>query len=258
MSTSHTIPVFGPRARAVAVGLIATALIALIVGPSLAPKGTRAVDGTTTPEHMISVTGTGRVILAPDVADVQLGVTVQRTTVKAARDEAATAMTAVIAALKKAGIADKDLKTSMLSLQPQYDYSSNGSRPKLVGYQFSNAVVATVRDMTKLGDAIDASIAAGATSLDGVTFRVNDETQAEAQARTAAMVDAKAKADALASAAGTTITGVSSITETVAPTPYPVPFAAGGALDSSKAVSTPIQVGTNEVTVSVAVSYLIP
>ena len=258
MSTTHTIPAIGGRARTVAVGLIATALIVLIVGPSLVPKGTRAVDGTTTPEHAISVTGTGRVILSPDVADVQLGVSVRRATVQAARDEAAKTMNAVIAALKKAGIADRDLKTSMLSLQPQYEYPNNGSTPKLVGYQFSNAVVATVHDLDKLGEAIDASLAAGATSLDGVTFRVNDETQAEAQARTAAMVDAKAKADALASAAGTTITGVGSITETVAPTPYPVPFAAGGALDSGKAVPTPIQVGTNEVTVSVAVSYLIP
>ena len=258
MSTTHSNPAFGPLARSVAVGLIATAIIAVFVGPSLAPRGTRAVDAATAPEHTISVTGTGRVILTPDVADVQLGVSVQRSTVRAARDDAAVAMTAVISALKKAGIADDDLKTSMLSLQPQYDYSNNGSTPKLVGYQFSNSVVATVRDLAKLGDAIDSSIAAGATSLDGVSFRVDDETKAEAQARTAAMADAKAKAAALASAAGTTITGVSSITETVAPTPYPVPLAAGGAFDASKAVSTPIQVGTNEVTVSVAVSYLIP
>jgi hypothetical protein len=96
-----------------------------------------------------------------------------------------------------------------------------------------------------------------ATSLDGVTFRVDDETRAEAQARAAAMADAKTKADALASAAGVSINGVISIAETVTPVPYPMPFAA---LDSAggKSVPTPVQPGTNEVSVSVSVSVSSP
>ena len=92
-----------------------------------------------------------------------------------------------------------------------------------------------------------------------MTFRVDDETKAEAQARTAAMADAKTKAQALASAAGVSIQGVSSITESIAPIPYPVVYdrgAAGAAVD--KQVSTPVQPGTNEVSVTVAVAYLIP
>jgi hypothetical protein len=256
MSFVLTIPGPGARARALAVGLTATAALAIIVGPSLAPRGTLAIDGSATPEHSISVTGTGRVTLSPDVADVRLGVSIARRTVKAARDDAATAMTAVIAALKHAGVADADLTTSTLSLQPQYDYSSNGSAPRITGYQFSNAVTAIVRHLDAVGDAIDGAIAAGATSLDGVTFRVDDETKAEAQARSAAMGEAKTKADALAAAAGVTINGVISIAETIAPTPYPMPYAA---LDSgAKSVPTPIQAGMNEVTVSVSVVYRIP
>jgi uncharacterized protein YggE len=258
MPTTITIPTIGPRTRLLAVGLAATALLAIASAPSFTPRGALAVDATT-PEHTISVTGTGRVILAPDVADLHLGVSIQRSTVKAARADAAAAMTAVIAALKSAGIADKDIQTSGLNLQPQYDYS-NGNAPRLTGYYFSNSVSATVRDLDKLGDAIDSSLAAGATTLDGVVFRVDDQTKAEAQARAAAMADAKAKADALASAAGVSITGVSSISETIAPTPYPVMYGATDAAGAAapKAISTPVQAGTNEVDVMVAVVYRIP
>jgi hypothetical protein len=256
MPITLTIPEPGVRARALAIGLVATAALTIIAGPSFAPRGALAVDTGSTPEHSISVTGTGRVTLSPDVADIRLGVTVARRTVKAARDDAATAMAAVIAALKHAGVADADLTTSTLSLQPQYDYSSNGGAPRLVGYQFSNGVTAIVRHLDTVGDAIDGAIAAGATSLDGVTFRVDDETKAEAQARSAAMADAKTKADALAAAAGVAISGVISIAETIAPTPYPMPYAA---FDSAaKSVPTPIQPGTSEVTVSVNVVYRIP
>ena len=257
-TTTITIPTIGPRTRLLAVGLAATALLVVASAPSFTPRGTLAADATT-PEHTISVTGTGRVILAPDVADLHLGVTIQRPTVKAARADAATAMTAVIAALKAAGIADKDIQTSAISLQPQYDYSNGGAQPRLTGYYFSNSVSATVRNLDKLGDAIDGGLAAGATTLDSVIFRVDDQTKAETQARAAAMADAKAKADALASAAGVSITGVSSISETIAPTPYPVMYGATDAAGAApKSVSTPVQTGANEVDVTVAVVYRIP
>jgi uncharacterized protein len=256
MATTITIPTIAPRARWLAIATAATALLIATAAPSLSPRPSLAVDATK-PDHTISVSGTGRVILAPDTADLRLGVTVQRSTVKAARADAAKAMQAVIDALKKLGIAEADIQTSSITLNPQYDYT-NANPPRLIGYQFSNSLAITVRKLDVLGDAIDNALTAGATTLDSVQFRVDDETKAEAQARTAAMADAKAKATALASAAGVTIEGVSSISETVAPAPYPVFYGpqAGAAVD--KAVSTPVQAGTNEVTVSVAVVYLIP
>lgn len=256
MATTITIPTIGPRARWLAVATAATVLLLAAAAPAFSPRPSLAADATT-PEHTISVTGTGRVILAPDVADLRLGVLVQRTTVKAARADAAKAMTAVIAALRKVGIAEADIQTSGITLNPQYNYT-NSSAPRLVGYQFSNNVAVTVRKLDLLGDAIDDALAAGATSLDSVQFRVDDETKAEAQARAAAMADAKTKATALASAAGVTIEGVSSITETIGAIPYPVYYdrSAGAALE--KAIATPVQAGTNEVSISVAVVYLIP
>jgi hypothetical protein len=257
MATTITIPTIGPRARWLAVATAATALLIATAAPHFSPNTSLAADPTK-PDHTISVSGTGRVILAPDVADLRLGVLVQRTTVKAARADAAKSMAAVVEALKKLGIAPADIQTSAITLHPQYEYNSN-STPRLVGYQFSNSVAVTVRKLDLLGDAIDDSLAAGATSLDSVQFRVDDQTKAEAQARAAAMADAKAKATALASAAGVTIEGVASITESVGAIPYPVYYdrtTAGAAAE--KAIATPVQAGTNEISITVSVVYLIP
>ncbi len=201
------------------------------------------------------MTGTGRVLIAPDLADVRLGVAITKPTVKAARQASAEVMTKVIARLKALGISGADIQTTILSLQPNYSYPS-GASPKVTGYQLSNAIAITVRDIDKAGDAIDAALAAGATTLDGVSFRVDDQAKAEAKAREAAMSEAKAKAETLARGAGVSLGGVASISEVSAPVPYPIYDAyRGAAVD--KAVSTPVEPGTNEISVTVSVSYLI-
>jgi uncharacterized protein YggE len=245
------------RTRWLGTGALAALLVVALATPSLGPRSARAVDPTgTTPEHTISVTGLGRVTIAPDVADLRLGVQLTRQTVKAARADAAAAMTKVVAALRAAGIAEKDIQTAALSLQPMYDYSNGGSQGKLTGFMITNVVAATVRDLERVSEAVDGAMAAGATTVDGVTFRVEDQAAAEAQARTQAIAQAKAKAEQLASAAGVSIVGVASIAEGSGSVPVPMPYAAGAkaaALD----VATPIAVGTNEVQVSVSVSYLI-
>ncbi len=76
------------------------------------------------------MTGTGRVVISPDIADLRVGVMVTKPTVKAAREAAAESMTKVVDALKKLGIADKDIQTTILSLQPVYDYSTNSNPPR--------------------------------------------------------------------------------------------------------------------------------
>jgi uncharacterized protein len=243
--------------RWLAIGLAAGLLAAVAASPLLsAPHLLAANPSPTANEHTISVTGTGKVTLSPDTADLRLGVVVTSTTVKGARASAAASMTRVIAALKAVGIADRDIATSWISLQPTYDYQSGANPPHITGYQFSNSVAVTIHDLDKVGDAIDGALAAGATSLDGVSFRVADEAAAEAQARQAAMTEAKAKAETLAGAAGVSITGVASIAEQVAGTPYPIYYGAA-APDAGKAVPTPVQPGTTDVTVTIAVVYLI-
>ena len=200
--TSRTGSLSRPRLGWLAAGAFAGLALAVAFGPALVPPAARAVDPAVAPEHTISVNGLGRVTVVPDVADVSVGVSLTRTTVRDAQAAAATAMTAVIAALHKAGVADKDIQTTSLSLQPVYDYSVNGNAPKLTGYQIANTVQATVRDLGTISDVIDGALAAGATTLNGITFRVDDPSAAEAQARVAAMQDARAKADALARVAG--------------------------------------------------------
>lgn len=245
------------RVRWLAAGLAAGLLAASIASPLLAPRAAMAVDPATPAPRTIAVTGVGTIVTAPDVADLRLGVSFTRPTVKAARADAAATMTKVIAALKALGIADKDIQTANLSLQPAYDYSANANPPRITGYTLSNEVAITVRDLDKVGDAIDNSLAAGATTFDGLSFRVGDPATAQKQARTDAMNLAKADADTLAAAGGVAITGVQSISETLAQTPYPVYFGAAPSAAGAKDVATPVQVGTTDVTITVSVVYLI-
>jgi uncharacterized protein YggE len=247
----------GSRARWLAAGLAAGLLAASIASPLFAPHRTLAADPTTPAQHTIAVTGLGKVVIAPDVADLRIGVSFTRPTVKAARADAAATMTKVIAALKALGIADKDIQTTNLSLQPAYDYSANANPPRITGYTLSNGVAITIRDLDKVGDAIDGALAAGATSFDGVSFRVADPAAAQKQARTDAMTQAKANADTLASAAGVTITGVASISESTAQTPYPIYYGAVAGGAPVKDAATPIETGTTDVTITVSVVYLI-
>jgi uncharacterized protein YggE len=250
-----TVRLPGSRARWLAAGLASGLLVAAIASPAFAPRRTLAADTTTPAEHTIAVTGVGTVVTAPDVADLRLGVTFTRPTVRAARADAAAAMTKVIAALKALGIADKDIQTTNISLQPAYDYTANANPPRITGYTLSNGVAVTVRDLDKVGDAIDNALAAGATTFDGVSFRVDDPAKAQQQARTDAMTQARAHANTLAAAAGVAITGVASISETSAQTPYPIFYSA--AAGAAKDVATPVQVGTTDVTITVSVVYLI-
>jgi uncharacterized protein len=249
-----------------AIVAVAALAVGLIAGPALASvtstRGYAApvagAPASTTPEHTIAVMGSGKVTVTPDMATTQLGVAIQKPTAKAAREAAAAAMTKIVAALKALGIDDKDIATAMVSLGPIYAYPNNQS-PTVTGYQLSNTVSVKVRDLSKLSDVLDNSVAAGATTVDGVSFDVADRSAAESQARDAAVKDAKAKADTYAKGLGVAIMGVASVTESVT---TPVWYGAynnmaGGAADKAAAPSTPVLPGSTDVTIQVQVSFLI-
>jgi hypothetical protein len=242
-------------AAVVGVGLIAGPVLAGVIRPATGNPYPLAAGTDTPPEHTISVAGAGKVTLVPDMATVNLGVLVQKDTAKAARQAAAERMTGVVDALKKLGIDDKDIATSTVSLGPVYDWSNNTQR--ITGYQLSNMVTVTVRDLDKLGDVLDNTITAGATSVDGITFDVADRVGAEAKAREAAMADAKAKADTLAKGGGVRVTGVQSISESVSTPVWYDYRTAAPAAGAAEDASTPVMPGTTDVTITVQVVYTI-
>ena len=201
----------------------------------------------------IVVSGTGRVAVQPDVADLRLGVTVAKPTVEAARGEAAATVDAILRAVDGAGVARADVRTAMLSVQPRYDYR-DGRAPVLTGYEIANVVEVSVRDLSALGDVIDATLTAGATSMDALSFRLADPRPAEREARRQAMAEARSRADVLAEAAGVTVQGVSDIVEGQ-PVRPPGPVAKAERMALAADAGTPVEAGTLEVAVTVSVTY---
>lgn len=245
-----------PRQRMglLAVGALAGVLVAAIAGTAVQPA--RAQDPTVEHEHTISVSGTGTIKAKPDVADVSLGVSIQRDRAGDASIEAANLMDAVIASLIANGVAEDDIQTTQLSLDPVYNYDRNPA--VIVGYNATNIVSVTIRDLAKIGTIVDAAVDAGATNIGGISFRVDDSAALTVQARDAAMAEAKAVADQLAAAAGVEITGVVSIVENVSQPPMPIYYAAeDAAVGGARMAPTPVLAGNVDVVVQVAVVYSI-
>ena len=227
--------------------IVAVAVLALRPGPV---AGAPATD-TTPAQHTISVSGTGKVTIVPDVARVSLGVTVSKPTVKAVREAGAKAMSDIIAAMKALGIAEADIQTTNISLSPQY---GSGSAPKIVGYQISEQVTVTVRDLDKAGDAVDAAAANGANTVNGIWFESGDPVKAQNDARAAAVAAARVSAQAMASAGNVSLGGVISITDASPITPIWYGAARAGAISD---VPTPVEPGTQDLTATVTVIFAI-
>jgi len=206
-------------------------------------------------KRIITVSGLGQCTVVPDVADVRLGVAVTRPTVAEARTAAAEVAARILDAVTAAGVDRVDVRTTALLVQPQYEYLERSQR--LRGQSVSHQYVVTVRALDILGRVVDDALAAGATTLDGVAFRTADPRRAEAEARVAAFRDAQAKAAALAEEAGMTLGEVVAIAESAGgPTPWPVAGRARMAV-MAEAAPTPVETGTDEVSVSVVVTFAI-
>lgn len=200
----------------------------------------------------ITVPGVGRVEVVPDTADVRLGVAVTRPTVAEAREAAAATAGAILEAVLAAGVARGDVRTSGLTVSPEYDYEDH--RPRLRGQQVSHLYRVTVRSLDALGAVIDGALAAGATTLDGVVFRTADPAAAEAAARAAAIRDARLKATAIAAEAGVTLGGLVAVVEGGPGGPGRRPTSARMAL-AAEASPTPVEAGTEEIAVSVTATF---
>ena len=162
---------------------------------------------------LITVTGEASVAVQPDVATLSLGVTTQGTTAAEAMAANTAALTVVLERLRAAGIAEGDLQTSNLSLNPNWVGYDSGKTPTIAGYTASNMLTVRVRALATLGGVLDAAITDGANTLNGLTFELSEPKPKMDEARKAAVADAIARATLLVEAAGARLGPVQSITE---------------------------------------------
>ena len=161
----------------------------------------------------ITVTGEGRVDAAPDMATVSLGVVTEGTTAAEAMAANSIQLAAVLEQLKMGGIEDRDIQTSGLSLNPNWQQTEADPTPRIMGYQASNMLTVRVRKLDQLGTVLDKTISDGANSFNGLCFGLSDPAPAMNEARKRAVTDAMARARLLTQAAGLTLGPVVSISE---------------------------------------------
>ncbi|CRK50689.1 Lipoprotein [Rhodococcus sp. RD6.2] len=224
-----------------------TAAVGLVLVAGCSSGSTSGDSGSAPPG--ISTQAVGTVTAAPDTATVVLGVQTQAATADAALAANAERATALIDSLKAKGVAEGDIATSGLSVQPTFGNSSTD----ITGYQVTNQVTATVHDIAGAGELIDAAAAAAgdAVRVQSLSFSVDDDSELRAQARSKAVQQAQTQAGQIADAAGVSLGGVRSITEVSAETPAPMQ----GRILSDQMAATPVQPGTQDLTVTVSVVY---
>jgi len=203
----------------------------------------------------VTVPGVGRAAAAPDVATLQVGVVSRAEQAQVALDANEEAAAKVVAALRDAGVAEKDLQTTSFRVSPVQDYEkSSRQRGEIVAYEVSHRVRATVRELPKLGALLDAAVRAGANQVDGIAFEVDDPTPLEARARRAAMADARKRAEELAAAEGLGIARLLRATEQDGGGPGPVRAMREVALAQGRG-AVPVEPGEIELTVRVRAVY---
>jgi len=237
-------------AGGLAVGLLAASMMGSGVATTQAQSSTDADETLRT----LDVDGVGRVNAVPDVADVSIGVVKQDKEAGGASSKAAAAMDSVVTALLAMGIDEKDIQTTNLSLNPRYDWNQDPA--PIVAWEANNMVSVTVRDIDAVRDVVDSATDAGANQINGISFRVEDPTEAQMLARSSAVADARAKADQLAGDAGVTIIGIVTITESGGQQPQPIYMARNEmAMMDSAGASTPVMPGEVELSVNVHIQY---
>lgn len=207
------------------------------------------LDGT-----VLEVSAEGVSTRIPDVALIQAGVVTQSATASEAMAQNAQRMRAVVAALRKAGIAERDLQTASISLSPQHRYENN-QPPILIGYQASNQVTVRFRDIAKSGAILDTLVKQGANNISGPNLTVDKPEAALDEARADAIARARARATLYANAAGLKVDRILAISESGAmPAPGPQRLFSAKA---EAAADTMVIAGEQELNVTVSVRFLL-
>ncbi len=210
----------------------------------------------------IWVSGIGEISVTPDLATLWLGIEAQKPTVKEAQEEATRAMEKVMAALKKSGIAEKDIQTAYFSIYQRTYWDDDKQKEEPVGFQVTNQVIAKIRNIKDIGTIIDSVAAAGGdnTRINNLNFSVEEPARYYDEARAKAMEAARHKAEQLAQLAGVTLGQATYIAESSNPV-YPMAYdmvpnvrmSMGGAPEA--AVSTSISPGQVDITLTIQMAY---
>lgn len=238
------------RTKFLVFAILAFALVLSACGPTTINQEARPTDRT------LNVNGLGAAYLTPDIAYIYIGVHNEGATASEVVGANKVQTNAVLDALKKAGVDEKDLRTTNFSIWPSQQYGPDGTVTGSI-YMVDNTVYVTVRDLDGLGDLLDDTISAGANSINSIQFDVADKTAAVKEARALAVEDAKTQAQELADAAGITLGEIQSISF-YDNSPYPVfegKGGGGGAYAAEASVS--IQPGQLTISVSVNITYMI-
>ncbi|MFC1466976.1 MAG: SIMPL domain-containing protein [Candidatus Brachytrichaceae bacterium NZ_4S206] len=233
--------------------LAAGALAAAVLAAQPARANTALQQDDQPFRRTVTVIGIGRATASPDIARVTLGVDIINPRLSTALTEANRKTAAIMAALEKAGVEKKDIRTAEFNVFPQQSYGPSGPGP-ITGYRVINTMRVTVRDLDNAGAVLDAAINAGANTIQGLVFTIEDIKAIEAEARKGAMADAKAKAEALAGEADAKVGRVLTISEIVSGSPMPV-FAAAAPMAEGMGGGVSITPGTQDVTIQVQVTY---
>ena len=231
--------------------------IALAAGTAMTAASAQtpnpATPMTTNDGTLLSVSAEATSQRVPDVATISTGVVTRGADSNAAMRENADQMAKVLAALKGAGIPERDIRTTGVNLNPQYQYAEN-QPPKITGYEARNTVSVKVRDLGKLGKIMDTLVAEGANELNGPSFEVDKPDEAYDEARRAALEKAQARAEMYAKALNLRVRRIVSIDETSGGFRPPVPMMRAMAMEA-KGADTAISPGESSLGVSLNIVF---
>lgn len=242
------------------------ALAALSLATAAAPLPAAAQEAVSGPvvapgNTLLTVSAEGRSFREPDLAVFTAGVASTGKTAGEALSANSAAMNRVIQALKRAGIAERDIQTSNLSLNPVYGDRNRSANtleeqmPPILGYRANNMVTVKQRRLEQFGRVIDTLVAAGANQVNGPSFEIDKPDAALDEARTEAMKRARERASLYARAAGLRVLRILSISESGGCSPRPPVVYARAAMDVAESAPTPVAAGEVEVEASVTVSF---
>ena len=231
-------------------------LLVAIGSVAFARNPGQAVAGTEQPPmRTMNVNGTGKALLTPDIAYINIGVQTENKDASEAVSSNNAQVQKVTTALKAAGVNEKDIQTTNFSIYPQPKFDDKGQPTGEITYVVQNTVSVTVRDISKIGDLLDSAVKAGANNIYGIQFDVSDKSAALTLAREEAVKNAQIAANDLAKASGVTLGPIQTITSYGGGSPVYLSEGKGGGMAVADVASVPVSAGQMVLTVDVNIVY---